>query len=190
MAIGTDNFTDSDGVLLEDHTPDTGSGWSVSTTGRLKITANELGKPNGGGPGFARKGDDLTQDDVQVQADCETTGSSANLHSQVGCRMGNANFDGFFGGIEGSDSTARAVIYKVVGGTVTLIVDTGIDSRALNTKFTYRLEAKNNGANTDLELFENETSILTHTESTDPFQGTGTRRCGIRQRKTAAIDTW
>ncbi|MFQ5793378.1 MAG: hypothetical protein ACE5JI_23145, partial [Acidobacteriota bacterium] len=193
--IAQDTFTEAANAFLENHTPDIGTGWSAEPTQNLEIDAatDELGNNVGGAPSYGREGSDMTQDDVFAQCDCMVTATGNSVHSGIMVRMANTGLvgaDGFVGRIEGSNNAARLVIAKWVNENETILATTATDSHSLNTVYTLKLEATNEGGSTRLKLFVNGVETLNVLESTDPMQGVNNRRAGLQKRKTGSLDNW
>jgi len=177
--IANDTFTDANGTNLEDHTADDGSTWTVDELAKAQIDGNQLeGKTFNEG----RNSDDMGQDAVSAQADCRVTVAGSDMAAGVMVRMHNTNTpgnDGFQGKIEGSTTSARLVITKMVGGSETLLASTAADSYALSQWYTLKLTAVNEGSATRLRLYEGGTEKLSFLETNHPMQGTNYRRAGV-----------
>ena len=179
-------------VKLNNHTPDTGGTWEAEASSLNVIDATEqIGLDSGGAPHDARNTSDMLQDDVRATADVASDHAPAQVYVKgVMLRMGSADQDGFNAHNDADATGIHFEIAKVVATIRTGLAATADASHVSLTVYTLKFEAKNNGANTDLEAFVDGVSILTHTESTNPFQGTGTRRAGIVSRRGTSLDNY
>ena len=121
-----DTFTDASSTLLENHTPDTGTGWSVSAASEIEIQSNRASL-NGPDTSIrvARETTDLLDDDMDVTADLELInpdGNGPNNFAGITARNSSADFLNYYlVTIEEDDDNFAIALYKVVGGTKTLL---------------------------------------------------------------------
>lgn len=153
MAAFEDEFTDTDGVEIDNHTPDVGTGYTlVGSAGNvIEIKDNAIWTAGGGGSTFiVYETDDLGDADHQVWFQelfdpCQDTFVAVRLTDQ-------ANFVGYR--LFGSGS-AGTRLTKVVSGTETdLETDQGVANRWIRVQAegdTFRIEEGGTGAEPTVE---------------------------------------
>lgn len=118
--VGQDLFTEAADTELSVHTPNVGAGWTVeagATTFTVVASTEELGKD--ATAHYARKGDDIGGDIMDVTADVKSSATSAR-RSQVAGRMTTADFNNAYkGGTQADGSLIDYALDKEIGGTIT-----------------------------------------------------------------------
>jgi hypothetical protein len=119
--IFQDTFTDTDGVDLDAHTPDTGTSWTeftITGSSQLGINTNALiseTSNSGQGSAFSADGTYGTAD-YKVTATFSDIGTGiSTVNAWIGCRYVNSGgVDGYFASIAEPDNTNDVRIYRLI----------------------------------------------------------------------------
>ena len=111
-----DNFTDTDGTLLENHTADTGQGWVANGTDRIRITSNRCWSNGNSGPQFWVLNYTPSSANYSVKSSI-LVASSGEASLAIAGRVDTASNTGYIAIME------RGVwkLYSVVSGSATLL---------------------------------------------------------------------
>lgn len=132
-----DTFTDSAGTLLSAHTPETGGAWARHTgaTSTTIVISNANAARNGGG-GFTNYNNPATPPSAEYDIVANVKVWTHEGFLGVGGR-GTANtYDGYYWGIDGTNSPNTIKLYKGVSGTGTEI---GSYSQTWSAGTTYNI---------------------------------------------------
>lgn len=171
----TDDFTDTNGVILTSHTPSGGTSWTLTSgNANADIQSNACS-------GIAAQSTNTYQCDDQGDADCYTQYSAGTIntnHFPASMRMsGSGSTPSYIGA---RTNSSRVQIFTITAGSFANIGQSG--SLTITAGDTIRLE----GNGTALEAFQNATSRATATSS---LNQTITRQ-GIAVRTTGTFDNF
>ena len=140
--VGRDTFTEAVDTTLTSHTPDVGAGWSVETASFTVIAANDNLAHTANTTDYARKGDDIASDAMDVSGRLKL-GSNTTIFIGLAGRMPAGNFANAYGLqlIGAADPNKTLRIIKEVSGVITALATTTVTLNS-NVFATCKLELR------------------------------------------------
>jgi hypothetical protein len=176
----SDNFTDTDAVLLENHSPQTGGAWvkdSGDASNRFEVLGNRIYAEGAAGAEY-RNATIAPGADVDVTVNVDYI-SDENIFVEVGCRVTSDQQDGIFMGW--NDFSNELTLVEKDGG-----VESSLDTGVALTRSDQELRLSVVG--TSAKVYLNDVEVLSGTTTITPAGYVAVNKFGNTETSFMLLD--